>query len=222
LSKKYLIAPSILAADHSQLAQQVKEVEAAGGDWIHVDIMDGHFVPNMSMGPLALKASRKATSLPQVVHLMVEAPERFIEIYTKAGADHITFQIEATPNIHWAIQRIHELGCKAGVALNPGTPYVAAEPVLHLVDQVLVMSVNPGYGGQKFLPEVLPKIEKIRYLLDQLNPDAIIGVDGGIDPSTLPQALDAGAGYFVAGNFIFNHPEGIAAGIQALKVKLPH
>ena len=222
MSKKYLIAPSILSADHGQLTQQIKQAETAGGDWIHVDIMDGHFVPNMSMGPLALKASREATSLPQDVHLMVNEPEKFVEIYAKAGADHITIHVEATPNIHRAIQDIHELGCKAGIALNPGTPHIAAEPVLHLVDQVLVMTVNPGYGGQSFLAEVLPKIGKIRQILDQINPDAIIGVDGGIDASTLPLALDAGAGYFVSGNSIFNHPNGIAAGVQALKAKLPH
>ncbi|MBU1661351.1 MAG: ribulose-phosphate 3-epimerase [Chloroflexi bacterium] len=221
MSKQYFIAPSILSADFAKLGQQVKTVEAAGGDWIHLDIMDGHFVPNMSMGRLAVEACRRVTQLPLDVHLMVNSPEKFWDIFAAAGADRITVHIEATHHIHRAIQSIHQLGCKAGVAINPGTPASAVEEILHAVDLILVMTVNPGFGGQKFIPETLPKIARLRHKLDEVNPEAVIQVDGGIAASTLPQVIAAGAQVFVAGNAIFNHPNGIAAGVQALRVCLP-
>lgn len=217
----YYIAPSILSADFSQLGQQIKEAEAAGGDWIHVDIMDGHFVPNMSMGIKAVEACRQITKLPIDVHLMVQEPEKFIQIYSQAGADHLTVHVEATANIHQLLKMIRDIGCKPGVTLNPGTPVSLLEPILHLVDLVLVMTVNPGYGGQEFLPETRPKIQAIRQILDQVNPEALIEVDGGISTKTLPEVLQAGAQVFVAGNAIFNHPAGISTGIKVLKDLLP-
>ena len=220
-ASQYLIAPSILSADFSKLGQQVKAAEQAGGDWIHVDIMDGHFVPNMSMGPLALKDCQQVTDLPLDVHLMVKEPERFVDIFAAAGADHISVHAEATPNIHRLLQKIEQLGCKPGIVINPGTPEIILEPILHLVHLVLVMTVNPGYGGQKFIPETLPKITAIRQKLDQINPAALIQVDGGISAQTVSQVAQAGAQVFVAGNAIFNHPAGIAAGIQAIRTELP-
>jgi ribulose-phosphate 3-epimerase len=222
VSKKFILAPSILAADFSKLGDQINIVENAGADWLHVDIMDGHFVPNMSMGRKALEASKRITQLPTDVHLMVENPENFIEWYAESGADHLTIHIEATPNIYRALQHIRELGCKVGITLNPGTPAAALESVLHLVDQVLVMTVNPGFGAQKFLPATLPKIREIRHKLDQVNPEALIQVDGGISPETIHQVIEAGAQVFVAGTAIFKHPDGPAAGIAALKACFPN
>jgi len=219
--RPFYIAPSILSADFAELGHQVKIAEAAGCDWIHVDIMDGHFVPNMSMGRLALEGCRRVTGLPLDVHLMVQEPENFVGLYAASGADHLTVHIEATPNIHRLIQIIRELGCKTGVSLNPGTPVSALDSILHLVDHVLVLTVNPGFGGQEFLQETLPKIEKIRQKLDKINPDVLIEVDGGITASTMPMVIEAGAQVFVAGNAIFNHPDGISVGVQALKNLLP-
>jgi ribulose-phosphate 3-epimerase len=220
-SKKYIIAPSILSADFTKLGQQVRTAEAAGCDWIHIDIMDGHFVPNMAIGRLAVEACRRVTQLPLDVHLMVQEPEKFVEIFAKAGADHLTVHIEATQHIHRLIQTIRRMGCKVGIAINPGTSASMLKPVLHMVDLVLVMTVNPGYGGQSFIPETLSKISEIRGNLDQINPDAMIEVDGGIAVSTLPQVMEAGAQIFVAGNSIFNHPNGIVGGVQALSNHLP-
>ena len=217
MSKKFLIAPSILSADFTQLREEILTVENAGADWIHVDIMDGHFVPNMSMGRKALEACNRATNLPLDVHLMVEKPEEFIEWYAKSGADRLTVHVEASPNIHRVLQRIRELGCKVGITLNPGTPATSLDAVLHLVDLVLVMTVNPGFGGQKFLPETLPKIREIRHKLDQINPEALIQVDGGISSTTITQTIEAGAQIFVAGNAIFKHPDGPGVGVATLK-----
>ena len=218
---KYILAPSILSADFTQLGQQVQAVEQAGCDWIHVDIMDGHFVPNMSMGVLALEACSRVTDLPLDVHLMVKEPEKFIDIFARAGADHLSVHVEATPNLHRLLQRIEQNGCKAGVVINPGTPAILLEPVLHMVHTVLVMTVNPGYGGQQFIPETLPKITELREMLDNVNPTAMIQVDGGISAKTLPRVLEAGAQVFVAGNAVFHHPDGIRGGIRALKDCLP-
>ena len=211
----------MLSADFTELGRQVKTVQAVGGDWIHLDIMDGHFVPNMSMGRLAVEACRRSTQLPLDVHLMVEAPENFLEIFAAAGADWLTIHIEATKHIHRAIQKIHQLGCRAGVALNPGTPASAVESILHTADLILVMSVNPGFGGQEFIPEVLPKIASLRRQMDLINPEAMIQVDGGITATNLPQIASAGAQVFVAGSAIFKHPAGLSAGIRALKSGLP-
>ncbi len=219
--KKLILAPSILAADFSDLGEQLSRVEKAGADWIHVDIMDGHFVPNMSMGRKALEACKRVSALPMDVHLMVERPEIFIEWYAESGADRLTVHVEASPTIHRVLQRIHELGCKVGISLNPGTPAASLDAVLHLVDLVLVMTVNPGFGAQKFLPETLPKIREIRRKLDQINPQALIQVDGGISSATIQQVIEAGAQVFVAGSAVFKHPDGPAAGVAALKAFLP-
>ncbi len=221
MSKKYILAPSILSADFSHLGEQLSLVENASADWIHVDIMDGHFVPNMSMGRKALEACKRVTTLPLDVHLMVDEPENFIEWYAESGADRLTVHVEATPNIHRGLQRIRELGCKVGIALNPGTPATALDAVLHLVDLVLVMTVNPGFGAQKFLPETIPKIRKIRRKLDQINPQALIQVDGGISSATIGSVIEAGAQVFVAGNAVFKHPDGPAAGVAEIKSCFP-
>lgn len=221
MSKKFIVAPSILAADFSQLREQIQAVENAGADWIHVDIMDGHFVPNMSMGRKALEAGKRVTKLPMDVHLMVEKPENFIQWYADSGADRLTVHIEATPNIYRVLQRIRELDCKVGITLNPGTPASSLDNVLHLVDLVLVMTVNPGFGAQKFLPATLLKIREIRDKLDQINPKALIQVDGGISSATIGQVIEAGAQVFVAGSAIFKHPDGPAAGVAALKACIP-
>jgi ribulose-phosphate 3-epimerase len=184
--------------------------------------MDGHFVPNMSMGRKALEACKKVSTLPLDVHLMVEFPEYFIEWYAQSGADHLSVHIEATPNIHRVLQHIHELGCKAGIAINPGTATSSLDAVLHMVDLILVMTVNPGFGAQRFIPVTLHKIKEIRQKLDQINPKALIKVDGGISTSTIREVAEAGAQVFVAGNAIFNHPSGPAVGISELKACLSY
>ena len=207
MSKKYLLAPSILSADFAHLREQIKKVTAYGADWIHIDVMDGHFVPNLTMGPFIVEACSRISKLPLDVHLMVEKPERLIEPFAEAGTNNITIHVEASTHLHNTLQAIRQLGCNAGVTLNPGTPATHIEPVLHLVDQVLVMTVNPGYSGQQFLPEVLPKITQIRQMLDKLNPEALIEVDGGMNEKTLPLALEAGGQVFVASNAVFKHPD---------------
>jgi ribulose-phosphate 3-epimerase len=217
----YLISTSILSADFSRLGEQIGQAEAAGADWIHVDVMDGHFVPNLTMGPFIVEACRSITALPLDVHLMIEQPDRLLGAFAKAGASIISVQVEACPNLHRTLQNIRQLGCRVGVVLNPGTPAVMVEPVLHLVDLVLVMSVNPGASGQVFLPEVLPKVTQIRRMLDNSNPQALIEIDGGITVDTLPAALNAGVQVFVTASAVFKHPAGIAAGLQALQACFP-
>lgn len=221
MSGPFLISTSILSADFSRLGEQIREAEKAGADWIHVDVMDGHFVPNLTMGPFIVEACRSITSLPLDVHLMVEKPDHFLEAFVQAGASLLSVHVEACPNLHRLLQRIRQLGCQAGVVLNPGTPTVLVEPVLHLVDLVLVMSVNPGASGQVFLPEVLPKIVEIRRMLDAVNPRAMIEIDGGITPVTLPAALKAGVQVFVTAYAVFKHPAGITAGIRDLRMCFP-
>jgi ribulose-phosphate 3-epimerase len=216
-SVKYLISPSILSADFTRLGADLAACEAAGADWVHVDVMDGRFVPNITMGPLVVEACRRATKLPLDVHLMIEEPERHIEAFAKAGATNITVHVETCPHLNRTIQQIHSLGCKAGVTLNPSTPAAAIEPVLPLVDLVLVLTVNPGFSGQKFLPEVLPKIHQLRGMLDEVNPSAWLEVDGGVSSATLPEVQKMGANVFVTGSFVFGHPQGIAAGIRELR-----
>jgi ribulose-phosphate 3-epimerase len=222
MSKDYKISSSILSADFTQLGQQISVAEKAGVDWIHVDVMDGHFVPNLTMGPVVIRACRQATQLPLDVHLMIESPENLLEEFAKAGSSNLTVHVETCPNLHRTIQTIHELGCKAGVVLNPGTPAVMVEPVLHMVDLLLVMSVNPGYSGQTFLPEILPKLEQLHHMLEKVNPQADLEVDGGIDSETLPLVLNAGANVIVAAHAIFDYPGGIAAGIRQLRSLFPH
>lgn len=216
-SQNILIAPSILSADFTRLGEQIREAERAGVDWIHVDVIDGHFAPNLTMGPFIVKACRSITSLPLDVHLMIAQPERWIEPFAEAGADQITVHVENHPHLHRTLQSIHQAGCKAGVVLNPGTPALLAEPVLHMVELVLVMSVNPGFSGQSFLPEVLPKIAQLAQMLQEKNPSTVIQVDGGISPKTLPLAYQAGARVFVSGHGVFRHPSGIDAAVSELR-----
>ncbi|MBL8045478.1 MAG: ribulose-phosphate 3-epimerase [Anaerolineales bacterium] len=211
------LAPSILSADFGRLAEQIAQCEASGADWIHVDVMDGHFVPNVTIGPLVVEAARRATQLPLDVHLMIEQPERYLADFAKAGANRLTVHVEACPHLHRTLQQIKELGVNAGVALNPATPASAVSEVLIEVDLVLVMTVNPGFGGQKFIHSTFPKITYLRQQLAAQNPSAVIEVDGGIDANTLPLAAQAGATVFVAGNAVFKSGGTIAEAIAKLK-----
>jgi ribulose-phosphate 3-epimerase len=212
-----LIAPSILSADFARLGEQVSEAEQHGADWLHVDVMDGRFVPPISMGQVVTATCRRITGLPLDVHLMVQQPEGMLASFAEAGADHITVHVEAVEQLNQTLQQIKDLGCIAGVSLKPITPVDAIESALALADMVLVMSVEPGYGGQAFMPEVLTKVRELRQKLNVVNPDALIVIDGGIDAQTLPAALEAGVNVFVAGSSIYGHPDGVAAGIKALR-----
>lgn len=198
------IAPSILSADFANLGRDIEALKEWNADWIHFDVMDGHFVPNLSFGPIICSAIRPKTKLPIDVHLMVEEPTRFAEWFIHAGADVITVHAEAERHLHRVLQQIHEGGCKAGVVLNPGTPAVAAKEVLPLCDLVLVMSVNPGFGGQQFIPESLEKIAELRRMIDEKGLKTEIEVDGGINPETAARCIDAGATILVAGSAVFH------------------
>jgi ribulose-phosphate 3-epimerase len=214
---KHLLAPSILSADFTRLGEELAACEAAGADWIHVDVMDGHFVPNITMGPFIVEACRRVTKLPLDVHLMIEKPERHLEAFARAGASHITVHVEACPHLHRTLQQIKSLGCKAGVALNPGTPAAALDAVVGEADLILVMSVNPGYSGQKFIPATVARVRAIRTQLNALKSSAWLEVDGGIDVDTLPKMKQAGATAFVAATAVFKHPRGAGAGIKSLQ-----
>jgi ribulose-phosphate 3-epimerase len=217
----YLISTSILSADFTRLGEQIHAAENGGADWIHVDVMDGHFVPNLTMGPFIVEACRRATQLPLDVHLMIDRPENLLAEFAKAGATNLTVHVETCPNLHRTLMIIRELGCKAGVVINPGTAVTLIEPVLHMVDLVLVLSVNPGYSAQDFLPEVLPKAIAIRQILNKVNPEAHLEIDGGINSQTIPLAIEAGVNVFVAAHAVFDYPAGIAAGIQQLRSFFP-
>lgn len=198
-----LIAPSILSADFSRLGEEVKAVERVGADWIHVDVMDGHFVPNITIGPLVVEAVRRVTELPLDVHLMIEDPDQYMEDFARAGSTLMTVQVEACVHVHRTIQAIKALDVKAGVALNPATPLSTIEWILEDVDLVLIMSVNPGFGGQKFIPQALQKIRDLKAMIRAKNPNVLIEVDGGINQETIQSAAEAGADVFVAGSAIF-------------------
>jgi ribulose-phosphate 3-epimerase len=210
------IAPSILSADFARLGEEVAAVTRAGADWIHVDVMDGHFVPNLTIGPLVVEAVRRSTSLPLDVHLMIEKPERFITEFVKAGAATLGVQVEACPHLHRTLAQIREAGARACVVLNPGTPALAIEPVLSDVDQVLVMTVNPGFGGQKFIESMLAKIAALRGMIDERGREVALEVDGGISLETIARAARAGADVFVAGTAVFGAPD-YAQAIAALR-----
>ena len=211
------IAPSILSADFAYLGAAIKMAETAGADVIHVDVMDGHFVPNMTIGPPVVAALRKVTRLPLDVHLMVEAPERYVEAFARAGADVLTVHPEATVHLHQVLRQIRGLGVQAGVSLNPATSESILRYVVGMVDLVLVMTVNPGFGGQDFLPEMLPKIAAVRGILDTAGSRAWLSVDGGINVETAPLVVAHGADHLVAGSAIFAAPEGVAEAITALR-----
>ncbi len=216
----FVLAPSILSADFTRLGAEIAAAEEAGADWIHLDVMDGHFVPNMTIGPLVVEACRRATRLPLDVHLMIEQPERYLEAFARAGADRLTVHVETCPHLHRTLQQIRDLGVKPGVTLNPGTPAILLKEILPLVDLVLVMTVNPGFGAQSFLPETLPKISEIRDMLTAINSTAWLEVDGGVAESTLPLMAAAGANAFVAGNAVFKHSQGVGEGVRTLKTVL--
>ena len=216
MAKKYVLSTSILSADFTRLGEQITAVQAAGADWLHVDVMDGHFVPNITMGPFIVQACRRATQLPLDVHLMIEQPERYLEAFAKAGASGLTVHVETCPDLSSTLRQIKSLGCTAGIVLNPPTPVREIEPFLAEADLVLVMSVNPGYSGQSFMPETIAKVAEVRKLLDALGSSAWLEVDGGIDVNTLPLMKDAGATAFVAATAVFKHPQGPGAGVKTL------
>jgi ribulose-phosphate 3-epimerase len=217
-----VIAPSILSADFGRLAEGVQAVEAGGADWIHVDVMDGQFVPNITIGPLVARAVRRATSLPMDVHLMIESPERYLGAFVEAGADRITVHQEACSHLHRTLQEIRELGVLPGVALNPSTPVSAIEDVVGELELLLIMTVNPGFGGQAYIPFSTKKIRKARALLTrQGRPDVPVQVDGGVDPDTTPEVVNAGATVLVAGSAVFDHPKGPAAGVASIRDAIP-
>lgn len=217
MPKPHILAPSILSADFTRLGAEIAACESAGADWLHIDVMDGHFVPNLTMGPFIVEHCKRATKLPLDVHLMIEKPEQHLEAFAKAGADHLTVHVETCPHLHRTLEFIKSLGCKAGVTLNPGTPVAALESVLHLADLVLVMSVNPGFSGGKFVPESFARVAEVRKRLDALGSSAWLEVDGGVNAENLPRLKEAGATAFVAATAVFKHPQGVAAGIQALR-----
>jgi ribulose-phosphate 3-epimerase len=215
-----LIVPSILAADFARLGQQVEEAEAGGADRIQVDVMDGRFVPNITVGPLIVEAVRRHTNLPIEAHLMIVEPERYIEDFADAGADLIIVHQEASPHLRRTIQQIRSLGKGVGVAINPATPLIMLQEVLNEIDLALCMTVNPGFGGQSFIPETLYKIERLSAMIQQHNATCDLEVDGGISPDTAPSVVRAGANVLVAGSSVYGAAGGVATGITALRASL--
>jgi ribulose-phosphate 3-epimerase len=211
------IVPSILSADFTRLGEQVREAEEAGAQRIQIDVMDGHFVPNITMGPMIVNAVRRCTSLPVETHLMISNPEQYIEEFAKAGADVIIVHQEASPHLHRLIQQIKAAGKFAGVALNPSTPVIMLEDILSMLDMALIMTVNPGFGGQKFIPEMLPKITRLRELIDLRELHCDIEVDGGVHETIVPLVVQAGANLLVAGSAVYNEHESVTEAIARLR-----
>ncbi|MFN7209729.1 MAG: ribulose-phosphate 3-epimerase [Aggregatilineales bacterium] len=211
------IAPSILSADFAKLGEEVRAVAEHGADAIHIDVMDGHFVPNLTFGAPIVAALRRVTTLPLDVHLMIEQPERYLEQFVRAGADMLTVHVETCPHLHRTLQAIHALGVKAGVALNPHTPFELIREVLPDVERVLVMTVDPGFGGQRLIPRTLGKVAQIRAAIAALDQPIELGVDGGVDRDTIAELARSGADVFVAGSAIFGAAEGIAESMAALR-----
>ena len=213
-----IVAPSLLSADFARLGEEVRAIEAAGADWLHLDVMDGAFVPNLTFGPSLIKALRPHCGLPFDVHLMVKAPDRYLEAFREAGADILSVHPEAGPHLHRTLRRIRELGAKAGVVLNPATPVEAAEWVLQDLDLILVMSVDPGFGGQSFIASQLKKIARLRRMIDDAGLDIVLEVDGGVNVETAPRCIEAGATALVAGSAVFGGgPERYAGAVRALR-----
>jgi ribulose-phosphate 3-epimerase len=215
------LAPSILAADFARLGEEVTEAEKAGADRIHVDVMDGHFVPNLSMGAPIVQSLRRVTRLPLEIHLMVAEPDFFLDEFVEAGSDSFLVHWEGNANLHRTVQRIKALGKPAGVVINPATPAAVLEEILQDVEQVLIMTVNPGFGHQHFVPTTLPKIRRVRQMIEQVKSECDVEVDGGIDAETAPLAVAAGANVLVAGTAIFGEREGIAAAMERLRAAIP-
>ncbi len=217
---KSIISASILSADFAHLADQIHQAEDAGVDWIHVDVMDGRFVPNITMGPFIVETCTRITSLPLDVHLMIEHPEQHLKSFVDAGANYLTIQVEATNHLHRTLAAIRKLGCKAGVALNPATSESVLSYIIPSVDLILVMTVNPGYSGQKFIPELVEKIIRVNGMLSEAHSKALLEVDGGINPDTIRLAQAAGANTFVASSAIFSDSSGIKSGVNDLRKSL--
>jgi ribulose-phosphate 3-epimerase len=220
MANKIKLAPSILSADFGRLGEQVIEATRAGADYIHVDVMDGHFVPNITVGPMVVSAIRPHTDLPLDVHLMIESPEKYIQQFAQAGANIITVHVEVCPHLHRVVESIKELGVKAGVSLNPSTPLTAVDEVLPSLDLVLLMSVNPGFGGQQFIESTIGKIARLRRRLDELGAAAELEVDGGITAGIAPRVAQAGARVLVAGAAVFNKKESVAQALGRIKESL--
>lgn len=219
-NKKILIAPSLLAANFAKLGEELAAVEAAGADWLHLDVMDGHFVPNITFGPLVVKALRPLTNMPLDVHLMIAPADPYLAAFAEAGADHISVHPESGPHLHRTLQAIRGLGKKAGVVLNPATPVESIAHVLDLTDLIMVMTVNPGFGGQAFISSQLAKIATLRRMIDAAGRDIVLQIDGGITAKTAPSVLAAGATCLIAGTAVFGAPD-YAAAIEAIRAAVP-